>query len=63
MHIQFDGGSLGTGDTNPGAGALGYFIVDSTGHEIIRVGMFLGKNKTNNECEAAGLQQSLEHVH
>ena len=55
MHIQFDGGSLGTGDANPGAGALGYFIVDSTGHEIIRVGMFLGKNKTNNECEAAGL--------
>ena len=55
MHIQFDGGSLGTGDANPGAGALGYFIVDSTGSEVVRVCMFLGKNKTNNKCEAAGL--------
>ena len=59
MHVQFDGGSQGTGNTNPGAGALGYFIVDSTGREVIRVGMYLGKDKTNNECEAAGLKQAL----
>ena len=59
MHVQFDGGSQGTGNTNPGAVALGYFIVDSTGREVIRVGIYLGKDKTNNECEAAGLKQAL----
>ena len=63
MHIQFDGGSKGTGECNPGAGAAGFVIADVKGTEIMRCGIHLGNGLTNNECEAEALRYSLEAVH
>ena len=35
--------------------SAGYVIADATGAEIIRVGLYLGKGLTNNECEAVAM--------
>ena len=59
MHIQFDGGSKGTGEDNPGDSATGYVIADIDGKEIVRGGQFMGNGCTNNECEAEALRQAL----
>jgi RNase H-like domain found in reverse transcriptase len=56
VHIQFDGGSLGTGEHNPGECGYGYVISDSTGVEIMRNGGYMGNGATNNECEAEALR-------
>ena len=43
VHIQFDGGSTGTGENKPGECAGGYVIADVSGAEILRHGFYMGK--------------------
>ena len=56
MHIQFDGGSKGTGEANPGECGAGFVITDVNGAEILHHGIYMGNGFTNNECEAEGLR-------
>jgi len=56
VHIQFDGGSKGTGEDNPGDCGTGFVIADVEGNEILRQGMYMGNGFTNNECEADALK-------
>ncbi len=61
-YIAFDGGSRAV-NSKAGHGAAGYVIADAGGNELIRVGLYLGKGKTNNESEAQALCSALQHVH
>ena len=63
MHIQFDGGSRGTGEGNPGECGAGFVIADVNGTEIVRQGIYMGNGHTNNECESDALRQAFETVH
>ena len=41
MHIQFDGGSKGTGEANPGECGAGFVITDVKGAEILHHGIYI----------------------
>lgn len=53
--IYTDGGSRG----NPGPGAAGFILTDSTGAKLQAKGLYLGKT-TNNVAEYTGLVKALE---
>ena len=54
VHIQFDGGS------QDGHGTGGFTIIDETGRELIRAGLYYGPGYTNNEAEATALMNACE---
>lgn len=57
INIFTDGGARG----NPGPSALGVFIEDERGNEIISIGKTLGIN-TNNYAEYSAIEESLKFV-
>ncbi|PJE76228.1 ribonuclease H [Candidatus Uhrbacteria bacterium CG10_big_fil_rev_8_21_14_0_10_48_11] len=57
LHIHTDGGSRG----NPGPAALGVYITDEKGTELIAFGKYLGIT-TNNQAEYSALIAALEEA-
>ena len=53
IHIAFDVGA------RCGIGCAGYIVVDASGRELVRRGVFLGDGVTNNEAESTALLLAL----
>lgn len=53
VHVQFDGGSA------QGVGTGGFVILDPSGEEIIRCGLYFGGGWTSNEAEATALSEAI----
>ena len=53
IHVLFDGGS------QKGLGTAGFIIIDTSGKEVVRVGVQLRQGCTNNEPEATVLLLAL----
>jgi ribonuclease HI len=57
VHVQFDGGAA-----KGGIATAGYLIVDSTGAEVVRRGVPLGRGLTNNDAESSAVRMALEDL-